>query len=112
MDLEQAGKPVFVKPEYDPAPVGRIRANECPISSALIVRYELQVGSVRANGGYVCRYPGHKNITIHCEHQVLAVRRPVLLDRDVETEWSDLEQITPIDTGGEESRSARLTVIG
>ena len=41
---------------------------------------------------------------------MLAVRCPILLSSDVETEWGDLEHVSPVDAGCEESRSGWVPI--
>src|SRR4029077_15653936 len=41
---------------------------------------------------------------------MLAVRCPILLSSDVETKWCDLEHVSPVDAGCEESRSGWVPI--
>src|SRR4029077_13731619 len=41
---------------------------------------------------------------------MLAVRCPILLNSDVETKWCDLEHVSPVDAGCEESRSGWVPI--
>ena len=74
------------------------------------MRYETQVCSVRADGCDVRRNSGRMTDSILRENQVLAVRRPVLLDRDTETEGGKLEWVATIYVGDFERRSEILSV--
>ena len=66
--------------------------------------------SVRSDGRDVRRNSGRMTDSILRENQVLAVRRPVLLDRDTETEGGKLEWVAAIDVRDDERRSEILSV--
>src|SRR5689334_21503111 len=96
-NLEESETAVIVETKDNPLPIGRVGTYEGADVPTLVVRYKTQVCSVWVNDRDVCRYSGFKNVSILREHQVLAVRCPVLLNRYVETVRSDLEHVTPID---------------
>src|SRR6266446_6514538 len=103
---------MIVDAKNDPASVWRIGTHEGANVTTLVMRYHAQVRSVWMDGRNVCRFPGDKNVSILREGQVPAVRRPVLFDRNIETEGSKLNHVAAVDAGGEERGSDRLTIAG
>ena len=59
----------------------------------------------------VCRDSGGMTDSILREDEVLAVRRPVLLNSDTETEGGDLEQVAAVNVGNEERRLELLIAL-
>src|SRR5438128_12701250 len=110
--LVQPRQAVILQAEHDPAAVGRVRTNQGLDVSTLVMRYETQVRSVWTDGRNVCRDSGGVTDSILRENQVLAVRRPVLLNSDTELEGGDQEQVTAVDVGGEECRLEWLVAFG
>src|SRR6266705_6137827 len=76
------------------------------------MRYETEMRSVWTDRGNVCRDSGGMTDSILREDEVLAVRRPVLLDSDTETEGGDLEQVAAVNVGDEERRLELLIALG
>src|SRR3989442_13817231 len=74
------------------------------------MRYETQVCSVGADGRDIGRDSRGMTDSILRENEVLAVRRPVLLDRDTETEGGKLEWVAAIDVRDDQRRSEILSV--
>src|SRR5207245_11140178 len=76
-----------------------------------VMRYETQMRSVWTDRGNVCRDSGGMTDSILREDEVLAVRRPVLLDSDTETAGGDLEQVAAVNVGNEERRLELLIAL-
>ncbi len=112
MDLEEPENARSIDAKHDPTAVGRIRASDGVDIPTLVMRYETKMCPVRADSGDVCRDSGDMNVSILRKDEVLSIGRPVLLDGDIETEGGDLKQITAVDAGGEEGRSAGLPIEG
>ncbi len=110
MDLVQTKEAMIVEAESYPAPVGRIGTHKGADVSTFIIRYEMKLFSVGTDGHDVCGDSGDGDISIDTENKVLTVWRPILLNRDVETEGGDLEHMATIDVRREERRSGRVSV--
>ena len=91
---------VILEPECDPLAIGRVRAGIGPEVGALVVRQVAKVCPVGADGGYVGCFV--EVVGIVGEDEVLAIGRPVLLERDVERERGELVEIVAIDVSREE----------
>src|ERR1700757_664796 len=110
MDLVKTKEAMIDESKSYPAPVGRIGAHDGTDISTLIVRYEMKLLSVGTDGDDVFGDPRDGDISIDSKNEVLAVWRPILLNRDIEAEGGDLEQVATINVGREEGRSGRGSV--
>src|SRR5438445_5184464 len=110
--LVQPRQAVILQAEHDPAAVGRVRTNQGLDVPTLVMRYETQVRSVWTDGRNVRRDSGGMTDSIRRKNQVLAVRRPVLVNSDAETERDELEQVAAVNVGDEERRLELLIALG
>ncbi len=96
---------MILEAEDNPVPVGGVRADERVDVPTLVVRQILKVCAVGTDGGDVGGVAGVGEVGINGEDKVALVGRPVLLDRDIEGERSELEEVAAVDAGGEERLS-------
>src|SRR4051794_15575646 len=96
VNLEEPEQSMIVNAKDNPTSIWRIRARNSFDVSTFVVGYHPQVRSVWSDGRNVCRYPRLRNISIPCEDQMVAVRGPVLLDRNVKPEGSKLQHVAPV----------------